>query len=129
MFMADSNSFRLACSTRTATSPRTHSHVHDLIHALAILDLREYRRSTISHLPRVPLHYAQIRAYELCQIRLVHNQQITLRDARSSFPWYLVPSTDINYVHDEIRQLAAIVRSQIIASTLYQQYLRVELAM
>lgn len=57
---------------------------------------------------------------------LVDNEQISARDPRAPFPRHLVPTRHVDDVDDEIRELAAIVRCQVVASALDQEDVGVE---
>lgn len=83
----------------------------------------------VPYLPRIPLHDTQICANELGKVRFVNNQQIALCYARSAFPRYLVSAAHVYYVDNEVRQLPAVVRSQVVPSTFNQQDLGIEFAM
>ena len=98
-----------------------------MLQPLPILHLRKDRRPALSHLGRITLHNSQIRAYNLRQINLIHNQQVRARDARPALARDLVPSGDINHVDDEIRQFARVVGGEVIAAGLNQQEVGLEL--
>lgn len=115
----------LCCTTGL---PRTQDQIDDVIHIDPILDLRKDGGAALPHLPCVPLHDVQIRTYRPCQIRLVHHQQIALRDPRSTFPRDLVAAAHIDDVDDEIGQLARVVCRQVVAAGLDEEQLRGVLA-
>lgn len=114
---------------RTTALPRAHYQIHNSIHILSMLHLRKDSRPIISHLLRVPLHHPQIRPYSLCQIRLIHHEQITLRYPWSAFPWDLVASTHVDNVDDEVCKLATVVGRKVITTRLDKQEIRVEAPM
>lgn len=91
-----------------------------------MLHNRENRRSPIPHPPSIPLHNLHIRPHRLRQINLVHNQQVTPRDPRPPLPRHLIPPRHVNDIDDEIRQLPAVIRRQIVAPALNQQQIRGE---
>ncbi|KAH6603932.1 hypothetical protein Trco_007378 [Trichoderma cornu-damae] len=81
----------------------------------------------LSHLSRIPLHDAQVGAHGRGQIRLVHHQQVALRDAGASLPRHLVAAADVDDVDDEVGKLAAVVGRQVVAARFDEQQVRVEL--
>lgn len=94
-----------------------------------LLHLRKDRGSTFAHLPCISLHDTQVRAHSLRQIRLVHHQQIALRDSRAALARHLVSAADINHVDDEIRQLPTVVGGEVVPATLNEQQIRAKLDM
>lgn len=98
-----------------------------MVDSLSALDLCKHRRPTFSHFRRITLHDTQIRAHNLRQINLIHDQQVRARDARPTLARDLVASRDINHVDDEIRQFARVVRGQVIPAGLDQQKVCLEL--
>lgn len=101
---------------RAAALPSADNKVFDILHADPILHHREYSRTTLSHFRRIALHDLEICTHGLGKINLVHNQQIRARNTRSTLPRYLVAACNINYVDDEISQLARVVCSEIVTT-------------
>ena len=63
----------------------------------------------------------QVVMFKLVRTDFVDNEQISTCDPRPSFPGHFIPTRNVNHIDDEIRQLAAVVRRQIVASTLDQE--------
>ena len=99
---------------RPASLPRTEHQAHNIIHALPILHLREHRRTSLPHFPRIPLHNTEIGPDSLSEVALVDHQEITPRDPWPPLTRHLVPTRHIDHIYDEIRQFAGIVGSQVI---------------
>lgn len=98
-----------------------------MLQPLPILHLREDRRTVLSHLRRIALHNAQIRAHDLRQVDLVHDQQVRARDARPALAGYFVAAGNVDHVDDEVGQLTRVVGSQIVATGLDQKEVGLEL--
>lgn len=56
----------------------------------------------LPHLPGIPLHNPKIRADNIRQVRLVHHQQIALRDSGSPLPWNLVSAAHIDHIDNKV---------------------------
>jgi hypothetical protein len=80
----------------TTGLPSRQDQVDDIIHPNPILDLRKNSRSAFPHFARIPFHDPQISPHNLRQISLVHDQEIRLRNPRTTFPRNLVAPRDIN---------------------------------
>jgi hypothetical protein len=80
----------------TTCLPSGQDQVDDIIHPNSILDLRKNRWSAFPHLACIPFHDSQISPHNLCQIGLVHDQEIRLRNPRASFARNLVATRDVN---------------------------------
>lgn len=98
-----------------------------MIQPLAVLDDRKYRRATLAHVGRVPLHHLQIRSNGLGKIDLVHHQQVRPGDTRPALARDLVAARDVNHVDDEVGQFARVVRSEVITAGLDQEEIGGEL--
>ena len=94
--------------------PRRDDVLGNLAHAHAALHLRHDERPGIALLLTVPRHHLQRRANRLGQLRLVDDQQVSLRDARSAFPRDLVPAADVDDVDDEVGELPGEVSGEVI---------------
>lgn len=92
-----------------------------------MLDLRENRGAALPHLRRIPLHNTQIGPHDLRKISLVHNQQVRPRDAGAALARHLVSASNVDHVDDEIRQLARVVRGQVVAAGLDEEEVGLEL--
>ncbi|KAI6773391.1 hypothetical protein HG531_000240 [Fusarium graminearum] len=112
----------------TTGLPCTLDQADDVVYANILLDLGKNCRTSLSDLSGIPLHNTQISANKLCQVGLVHDQQITLRNTRSTLSGDLVATADIDNVDDEIGQLAAVVCCEVVASRLNKEDIGVELA-
>lgn len=82
---------------------------------------------TLSHLVGLSLHQVDICAHRIRQIAFVDDQQITASDSWTTFSGHLVPTSDVNHIDDEVGQLAAVVRSEIVSAALDQEQIRLEL--
>ena len=106
----------LRSSGSATTPPGAQDQVHNRVHALAVLDLRENGWPTLSHLPGIAIHDPQVCSHDLRQIRLVDNQQVALRDARTALPRDLVSSAHVDHVDDKVRQFARVVGREVVAA-------------
>lgn len=113
----------------TARLPSAQYQVNDVINAHILLYLGENGWPPFPHLPRIPLHDAQIGTHGFGQVRLIDDQQVALRDARAALPGDLVTTADINHVNDEIGQFSRVVGGQVVAPGLDEQQVCRELAM
>ena len=94
---------------------------------LPILHHRKNSWTAFPHLRRIPLHNTQISAHDLREINLIHNQQIRTRDTGSTLPRNLVSASNIDNVDDKIRQLARVVRGEVVAAGFDQEEIGLEL--
>lgn len=82
----------------------------------------------LPHLPCISLHDTQVCTNKVCQISLVHDEQIALGDAWPSFSRNLVASADIDDIDDVVSKLATVICSQVVTARLDEQQFSVELA-
>jgi hypothetical protein len=73
------------------------------IHAQSVFHLRKDHRPGASHSMGIALHHAQIRPDGWCQVGLINNQQVRLRDARAAFARNLVTARNVNDVNSKVR--------------------------
>lgn len=82
--------------------PRAQDQIHNVIDTLAVLDDGEDGRTSLPHLPAVPLHDTEIGSDGLGKIALVHDQEIALGDAGTALSRDLVTARDVDDIDDEV---------------------------
>lgn len=105
----------------TTRLPGADDQIHNMFHALPVLDDRKHRRAALAHPRCIALHHAQIGTHRLRKIDLVDDQQIAARDSRAPFARHLVTAGHVDDVDDEVGEFARIIRGEIIAAGLDQQ--------
>jgi hypothetical protein len=100
-----------------------------MIHPISMLHGPKQRRTTLAYLARITLHHTQIRTHSLGQINLVNHQQVTTRNPRPSLAWHLVAARNVDYVDDEIGELARVVCLEVVASRLTLQQIGVDFSL
>ena len=70
---------------------------------------------------------AEVGADVRCEIGLVDHQQIGLRDTRAALARHLVAARDVDHVDREVRELAAVLRGEVVAARLDEQQLGADL--
>lgn len=105
----------------TTPLPRTQNQIHNSPHSLSIFHLRKNSRPPFPHLRRIPLHNTEIRPHNLRQVNLIHNQQITPRNPRSTLPRNLITTRNIDNIDDEVGEFTTVVRREVIAARFDEQ--------
>lgn len=113
---------------RAARLPSTQDQINNILNSRPTLNHSKHRRSTLSHLSRIPLHNSQVRTDGLSQIDLVHNQQIRARDTGSTLAGHLITTSDINHVDNEVSQLATVVSGKVVAAGFDEEEVGLELS-
>lgn len=98
-----------------------------MIHAHALLHLREDGGAALAHLAGVALHDAQVGADGLGEVGLVDDEEVALGDAGAALAGDLVAAADVDDVDDEVGQLAAVVGGEVVAAGLDEEQVRGEL--
>ncbi len=91
------------------------------VHAYAMFDLREDKRSVTAHLPGIALHHGEVRADRSGEVCFINDQQVGLRYARPSFARDFVTSGDVNHINGVISKFAAEMSRQIVAAGFKKQ--------
>jgi hypothetical protein len=93
----------------------------DLRDAHASRDLREHHRPVPAHPRRVARHDAEVGADRLGEIGLVHDEEVRLRDPGTPLARHLVPAGHVDDVDRVVGELAAEVRSEVVAARLAKE--------
>jgi hypothetical protein len=99
----------------------------NLLHAHAVFDLREHNRPFGAHGFGVARHHGKVGADGRGEVGLVDDQQIGLRDPRPALAGDFIAAGHVDDVNRKIRQFAAEMRRQIVASRFQEQKARVML--
>lgn len=97
--------------------------LYDLLDCNAVGYLSEHKRTTGAHFGGIPCHDFQIRTNGGGKVRFVNHQQIRLGNPRPTLSRNFVTTRHIDHIYNVIRQFAAEIRGQIVATGFYQQQL------
>lgn len=92
-----------------------------MVDADAGLDLGEDGGAAVAHLAGVALHDVEVGADGGREVRLVDDEQVALRDAGPALARDLVATAHVDHVDDVVRELAAVVGGQVVASALDEE--------
>ena len=95
----------------------------DLRDAHAAGDLREHHRPVAAHPRSVARHDAEVGADRVGEIGLVHDEEVRLRDPGAALARHLVPAGNVDDVDRVVGELAAEVRSEVVAARLAEEEL------
>ena len=96
----------------------------DFIDSSSVLHLSENKRTVPSHLPRVPIHHAQVRADGFRQVGFVDDEKVALRDARPAFPRNLVSARNIDHLDGVVREFPAETGREVIPAGFQKKNVR-----
>src|SRR5262249_36169604 len=98
----------------------------DVWNADAVHDLSKNRWAIASHLSGVAFHDAEVGAHERCEIGVVDQEKVGLRDPGAAFPRDLVATRHVDDVDREVGQLAAELSGEVVAPAFYEQEFRMK---
>lgn len=110
----------------TRCLPCRENQIDNGIDALVSLHNGEDGRAAFTHPPAIPVHDVQVSAHCLGQVDLVHDEQVRLGDARPALAGDLVSARDVDYVNDEVCELARVVCCEVVAARLDEEKIGVE---